>query len=132
MKRIIVGEYRIGGNLPGAPLFKLTLTFSDGGRVVGQGHITQATNPPLEISTYVSGRSELILWGADAQQIISLTGHEFATPMPPNPVNVECMISIGGKTPNAGLANYSYRDEKGDWVKLQNVPVTATVIHPGE
>ncbi|MEO6920269.1 MAG: DUF1842 domain-containing protein [Collimonas sp.] len=127
MERLITGHFRIGSNLPGAPLFKLSLSFLDG-HAHGQGTITQAVNPPLDIHSHLRGTSALIVSGADTRQIITLTGHEFVTPMPPNPVNVECSMYLDSKQPGTGMATYRYLDEKKQWVDVQNVPVKVTWI----
>src|SRR5258708_1223534 len=76
-------QIQIGGDKPGAPTFRLELLIN-GTAVSGVGRITQAISPPLEVRTYLTGRTSLLVFGGDVTRIIQLTGHEFPTPLPPN------------------------------------------------
>jgi hypothetical protein len=122
MEGKMIGVFSIGTGMPGAPLFRSVLTFWNG-RVSGQGHITQATNPPLDVTSFLSGSDHEIVWGADVESIITLTGHQFATPMPPNPVNVDCVIGIDSKDTSKAAASLSYMDQTGKWTRLTKLPV---------
>lgn len=128
MQAHTVGYFTIGAQKPGAVTFQCTLTVH-AGYVSGMGHVAQAISPPLNTATYVSGTSALIESGADTTQIISLTGHEFPTPMPPNPKNVECTIMLDSRNAARNLASLSYIDEQGQWVKLNNQAVKVTWQH---
>lgn len=126
-----IGYFIIGDQKPGAVSFKCTLTLH-GGHVSGIGHVSQATSPPLHETSYLSGTTALIVWGADSTQIITLTGHEFPMPMPPNPKNVECTIMLDSKNLERNLARLTYLDEREQWVKLDNQPVKVTWKHAPE
>ena len=130
MEILSVAQIRIGDNKPGAPVFTMNISFGEGGSVIGSGRVTQAVNPPLAIPTYLSGRYSLIVWGADTEEIITLTGHEFHTPMPPNPVNAECTMRIDSKSRETGVATYRYLDGNGKWVELKSVPLVVTWTKP--
>ena len=112
----------IGGNMPGAPLFTITLNKADeNGQVKGTGSITQAVNPPLDLHTFLFGQLTEIVFGPGLQTRIELTGHEFATIMPPNPVNVKD-IEIQ-YTAGHGTANYSFLRPNGVWDNVTDAPV---------
>jgi Domain of unknown function (DUF1842) len=101
-------QVHIGGDKPGAPDFRLNLIIN-GTVVTGVGRISQTTNPPLDIRTYLSGRTSLIVFGSEVTRIIQLTGHEFPTLTPPNPINVrETDIVLNGVEGTKGHGNYQY------------------------
>ena len=122
MNHQLTGHFTIGTRMPGAITFTCALTL-EGGHVVGIGALTQAIHPALDIHTYLAGTSVSILWGADDTQVISLTGHTWSTPMPPNPVNVTCTMQLDSKTPGRGVASVRYLDAQGVWIPLENLPV---------
>jgi hypothetical protein len=122
MEGKMIGVFSIGTGMPGAPLFKTVLTFWNGA-VSGQGQVTQAINPPLDVTSFLSGSVHEIVWGADVQTVITLTGHQFATPTPPNPVNVDCAICIDSRNMSKAAASLSYMDQSGKWTRLTKLPV---------
>ena len=124
-----IGIFTIGKRMPGAPIATFRLVFS-GSHVTGSGEVTQATNPPLRIETYVVGTFTEIVWGADAQLIIALTGHKYPTVMPPDPVNATCTIALDtenvGKGPVKSVASLAYLDPNGSWKELRDQPAAVT------
>jgi hypothetical protein len=120
-----IGIFTIGKRMPGAPIATLRLIFN-GNRVTGSGEVTQATNPPLRIETYLAGTSSEIVWNGDAQMIIALTGYKYPMLTPPDPVNVRCTIALDseGKAPVKSVATLDYLEPNGTWKELRDQPVT--------
>ena len=127
MERHTIGEFNIGTHLPGAVTFTCGLTIFDG-HAAGIGHVTQAVNPALDLTTYLSGTVTNIVWNADDTQIITLTGHAYRLPMPPNPVTVECTIMLDSKNPASNQASLSYLDGH-KWTKQDKLPVQVRWHH---
>lgn len=116
-----IGHFSIGINMPGAATFTCGLTII-GGHAAGIGLVMQAVSPPLDLNTYLNGPVTNVLWGAGDTQIITLTGHAYRMPMPPNPVNVECTIMLDSKDPARNRASLSYQDGQ-KWHTVNNLPV---------
>lgn len=128
-KKIIVEHFSIGTEKPGAVTFNCSLvSSSSGGQLTGMGHITQAINPPLDMTTYLYGNSvSFIGWGAIT--IITLTGLDFGPFKhwhggvgPVDPENVKCTIYTDRGNLEKCTANLSYLHE-GKWITLENQPV---------
>jgi hypothetical protein len=122
--------YQIGGDKPGAPSFAVHLTVSTPGKTVsGFGHITQATNPPLDLATDLKGDFTSMTVMPDQSHILVV-----ATGYPP--VNWPPHGGLGPVIlPNAylrmvltadwkgGMATYQHSDGDGTWHSIENVPV---------
>jgi Domain of unknown function (DUF1842) len=117
-------QIQIGGDKPGAPAFRINLLVN-GPFVTGVGTITQATNPPVNIHTFLTGRTSLIVFGGNVTRVIQLTGHENPTPLPPNPINVQQVdIVLDGLEGTRGSGHYQYL--RNDQFQQAEGPATAT------
>ncbi len=125
MEQTKIGQLIIGNQIPGAPLFTVTLIESGVGHVTGFGKVTQTTNPPLDLVENVAGTIALIVWGADTQTNIQLTGW-------PGPgvtgnvgqPNLYATIVLDSEKSKPGVAQVRYQEPgTGRWITLQNQPV---------
>ena len=96
--------------------------------VNGIGHITQATNPPLNLNTQLQGTYTYMATMSSVNILVVLTGYPVAN-LPPNGgvgpvlmpnVQLRMVLSQDWKT---GTANYKYVDNSGQWKEMDNVPV---------
>lgn len=134
MNPITTTLYTVGGNVPGALSFKLTLNASAASdNVSGQGQLKQETSPPLKMSTFLNGQAVTIvvpIIPSPISQIITLTGYSEPLIVPLGRANVKCTITllIGGA---AGFAQVQYlAPDSSDWKTAQNLPVVATPLVP--
>lgn len=128
--------YEIGTGLAGAPTFQLTMTVDTPTETInGTGKITQATNPPIDVTTNLTGNytdmtvmpnNTHILVNATGYPILNWPSHGGVGPviMP----NVQLQIVLNSDW-QSGTACYKYRtgvfDNLNDWVSVKNVPVKA-------
>jgi hypothetical protein len=122
--------YEIGGNMPGAPLLKVSLmVYTPGKAVSGYGIITQATNPPLKIETKLHGdftymtvmpKNVHILVVCTGYPVIQWPAHGGIGPVIPPNVNLRMVLTEDWKS---GTANYQYLDANGNWHNIENAPV---------
>ena len=121
-------HFKIGGNMPGAVGFNLTLNISSDGDVSGIGHLGQSTNPPLDCGTYLSGHATSLWDVAGITQIISLSGYSEPTIMPLTYQNVRCTIVMHSNA-HTGLAQLQYRaTASAPWTTLSNLPVSSSAL----
>ncbi len=124
--------YEIGKEMPGAPLFKLSLlVYTPGEKVNGFGEITQAINPPLDVKTKLEGsftymtvmpRNVHILIVLTGYPIIHWPSHAGIGPVIPPNVDLRMVLEENWQS---GTANYKYMDAQGNWKELKNAPVKA-------
>lgn len=122
--------YEIGGDKPGAPLFKVSLlVYTPGKSVSGYGVITQATSPPLKVETKLHGdftymtvmpRNVHILVVATGYPIIHWPPHGGIGPVILPNVNLRMVLTEDWKS---GTANFQYLDANGKLVNIENAPV---------
>lgn len=117
-------SYDIGGDKPGAPLFKINFSIYTPGEIVsGIGHITQAINPPLDIGTTLSGQyTYMCVMPKNCHILITATGHQIIKGPPVIPTNVELRMIVTEDW-KSGTANYKYFDKEGNWHEITNAPV---------
>lgn len=129
MNPITSTHFKIGGTMPGAVSFTLTLNMSGDGDVSGNGHLGQSTNPPLDFGTHLSGHATSV-WDIEGiTQIISLHGYNEATITPLAYQNVRCTIVIQSNAPTAGLAQLQFRSSaSAPWTTLPNQPVSSKAL----
>ncbi len=127
--------YEIGGQMPGAPLFKVNLgVYTPEEKVSGMGQITQTTNPPLDIPTHLVGEySYMCVMPQNCHIFVKLTGFSIMPVPPPDGgmanitmPNVQLKMFLDGDW-QKGVATYKYRDDKGNWHEIENAPVKACV-----
>lgn len=125
----IVG-YQIGGDKPGAPLFKVHLTVHTPTETInGLGQITQAIHPPLDVSTKLEGNYTYmtvmphnvhILVTATGYPLVQWPQHTGIGPVILPNVHLQMVLSEDWKT---GTASYKYIDNNGKWHKIEDAPV---------
>lgn len=122
----------IGNGLPGGVSFDVTLNFNEpGGQITGEGTITQAVNPPVDVHTYLSG----VVTQVDLTDInrpilaATLTGYESLPASPPSKVNVKDFdfYDMGQTEP---LVSYSFLRSDGTWASVGPVPVRVVSAAP--
>ncbi len=127
---LFIVSYEIGGNMPGAPLFKVNFSvYTPAKRVTGLGHITQAINPPLDIGTNLQGQYTYMCVMPDTCHIlITATGYpiikwpQHGGVGPVIPPNSDLRMVVGDDW-KSGTANYHYLDSKGGWHEITDAPV---------
>ena len=127
-KGMFVACYEIGGDKPGAPLFKVSLAVDAPTRIVaGLGRITQAISPPLDILTQLHGQfSYMTVMPRVVHILVVATGY----PAVPHggiglvQANADLRMVLEEDW-KSGTANYKYRDDGGNWVDIEQAPVKA-------
>ncbi len=129
MVGLFIATYEIGGNMPGAPLCKLHLTVNTPSESVhGVGKITQAINPPLDISTKVDGTFSYMCTMSNCTILVVATGYPIVKwpssagvgPVIPPNFDLRMVLEDDWKS---GTANYKYMDADGNWHSIENAPV---------
>ena len=127
---LFIVSYEIGGNMPGAPLFKVNFSvYTPGETVSGSGHITQTTNPPLDIGTNLYGQyTYMCVMPKSCHILITATGYPMIKwnpswgigPVIPSNTELKMVLTEDWKS---GTANYKYMDSKGNWHEIKDAPV---------
>lgn len=122
--------YEIGGDMPGAPLFKVNLgVYTPKETISGVGHITQAVNPPLDLATNLNGNyTYMCVMPKNCHILVVLTGHPIVDcphgagigPVVLPNVTLRMVLDESWKS---GTANYKYQDADGKWHDIKNAPV---------
>ncbi|MCX7923147.1 MAG: DUF1842 domain-containing protein [Clostridia bacterium] len=125
----IVG-YEIGGDIPGAPLFKIHFSvYPPEEKVDGMGLITQATNPPLDVATNIHGHyTYMCIMPNVCHILVTATGYPIVKwpvgggvgPIIQPNTELRMVLSEDWKS---GTANYKYLDAQGQWHEITNAPV---------
>ncbi|WP_066501527.1 DUF1842 domain-containing protein [Abyssisolibacter fermentans] len=128
--------YEIGGDKPGAPLFRIDFSvYTPEETMSGIGHITQATNPPLNIGSDIHGQYTYmcvmpdkchILITATGNPIIKWPKHGGVGPILPTNIELKMVVTEDWKS---GTANYKYIDAEGNWHEVTDAPVKSV---PGQ
>lgn len=130
-------NYCIGENRLGGVSFNVVLTVNTPLETVqGSGSITQAVNPPLDVTTQLNGsftymtvmpNNSKILVTAVGYPPIHMPPHSGVGPVIPSNVQLQMVLDDNWQS---GTANYKYRsDITGEWVSVTNAPVIATNIN---
>ena len=128
---LFIATYEIGKPMPGAPMFRLQMSvYTPDKTVTGLGHITQETNPPLNVVTQMNGTFTYMTVMPDNTHILVVLNGYPNVHMPPHggigPVlqpnaDVRMVLNDDWKT---GTATYRYQDAQGTWHEVENTPVT--------
>lgn len=118
--------YRIGNEIPGAPLFTVHLVVdAPREQVNGAGTITNTANPPLDIHTTLSGDfTYMTVMPNNSSILLVLNG--FGPIGPPTAplsgpnVRLRAVLSEDWKT---GTATYSYSTDGVNWIAVKDVPM---------
>ena len=126
--------YQVGTELPGAPVLTLHLLVSTPDeRITGFARLTQATNPPLDVSSKLDGEFTYMTVMPDATHIlVVLTGWPVLIPPGggPGPVvqpDLQVRMVLASDW-SSGTTTYRYADSDGQWTSVSDVPV-ASVGH---
>ena len=109
MTDLFLSNYRIGNQMPGAPILNLHLSVDPMKKVeTGNANLTQALNPPLRIEseikgTYAEKKDEVFLTAVAKDDKFGVT---IAVP----------------KFGDAGEGSFWYRDQKNNIVQIGPVP----------
>lgn len=130
---LFVVSYEITTGLAGAPVFHVNLAVTTPSQKInGSGTITNTSNPPLNIHTKLSGDYTYMTVMPNNTHILAvLNGTGELSPVNPLEVENTKLRMVLEKDWSAGTANFSYRDERGEWHEIQNAKVTkVTVAEP--
>lgn len=126
MDGYFIVSYRIGGDMPGAPIFTVHLGVDTAHKEVrGDGEVTQAVNPPLRIRTMLSGTfTYMCVMPKECKILVKLGGVPAAAPSehPPGLLNTDLHMVLNDDW-KSGTASYRYRDDSGQWVEITDAPV---------
>ena len=129
-------SFQIGGGKPGAVTFDVHLVISTPTKKVnGAGTLTQSTNPPLDLATFLTGEYTFMTVMPPDQSKILVTAKGVGAVSPIEPleahnVNLRMVLSTDWKS---GVANYDYLRD-GKWNSVDNAPVkfiTAAIPQQG-
>jgi hypothetical protein len=124
---LFIGSWEIGTMLPGAPLLTIHLALAaPSGTVTGLGQITQAINPPLDITSRLDGDYTYLTVMPDASHIlVTVTGYPVLN-MPPGggigPVvapNLNLRMVLDSDW-QRGTATFSYLGPDGTWQRIES------------
>jgi len=97
--------------------------------ITGIGHLTQAVNPPLDMSVNISGTyTYMCVMPKNCHIQLLLTGTPIVKTPPYGGIGpvlepVISMVIVLTEDWKSGGANIKYLNEAGQWVELTNVPV---------
>jgi len=124
-----IAKYRISEpGMMGNITMNLTLSVNpEDNSVVGHGHIFQPIHPPLNVFTTLSGEFHYQCTMESCHIMMNLQGIK---PYPgvgtlglPNLHNTNVRILLDEDW-KSGVANFSYKDAKGEWVEVSSEKVT--------
>ncbi|ENY73122.1 hypothetical protein G114_04133 [Aeromonas diversa CDC 2478-85] len=128
---LFLASFQIGKAMPGAPLLHLNLAvYTPGETVTGVSHVTQATNPPLDVASELKGQytymtvmpnKSHILVTAQGYPIVKWPQHGGLGPVIQPNLELRMVLSDDWKS---GTANYKYQDGNQVWHEVKDVPVT--------
>ncbi|OLF54371.1 DUF1842 domain-containing protein [Pseudomonas chlororaphis] len=115
-------SYRIGNPIPGAPSLTLDLlVYTPEQSVRGTSLITQAVNPPLELSSDVWGQyTYLTVMPPSLSKILITAQGNQGGPGSNSIITFKIQLVVDNDWKN-GIANYQYYDGQR-WVSVENVP----------
>jgi hypothetical protein len=124
---LFIGSWEIGTMLPGAPLLTIHLALAASTcTVTGLGQITQATNPPLNVTSRLDGDYTYMTVMPDASHIlITVTGYPVLNLPPgsgigpaiaPN-LNLRMVLDSDWQR---GTATFSYLAPDGTWQRIES------------
>jgi len=120
-----IAGYRIGKNMPGAPVFTVYLGINTVNKNInGVGEVTQATNPPLSIETVLNGSfAYMCIMHKECHVLVKLGGVPCSEhPEHPSGILNTDLHMVLGDDWKSGTATYRYRDG-GKWVEFTDAPV---------
>jgi len=129
---LFIVAYNIGTSLPGAPHLNLHLAVNTVDEAVtGQGQVTQAVNPPVDVRTNVQGDfTYMTVMPNNTHILVTLTGTQaiqwpstggIGPVLPPN-FSLRMVLASDWKS---GTANYKYQ-VGNTWHEVKDVPVKAS------
>jgi len=115
---IIQQDFFISSGLAGAPALHLHLNLNTADSTFnGSAHITQATNPPPQFTSMVSGKYITILEQATPVEIFTGVGNLLNTPIYEN---LDFSFELG----DGNLARFKYRTSMtSEWVVIEDARV---------
>lgn len=128
---IFIVSYEITTGALGAPKFEVHLTVSTANNIVnGQGNITTVTKPPIDILTTLQGDFSTMTVMPNQTSILVVTEGFPTQKWPPNTTvgasllpNTKLRMVLKDNWA-AGTANFSYLDQEGKWIDIEDARVT--------
>lgn len=117
--------YRIGNDMPGAPLFTVHLVVDTPKESVGgAGVVTNTANPALDIHTTLRGDFTYMTVMPDTTHILLVLNGEgpLGTITPLSGPNVRLRAVLSGDW-KSGTANYSYSEDGSHWHTINDAPM---------
>ena len=121
---LFIANYQIGESIPGGIIFQVNLIINAVTKnVYGCGDITQATNPPLDVRTKLTGDyTYMTVMPNNTHILINATGYPDSNSTQ-NTANVELHIVLESDW-QSGVANYKYRtDQSSSYKEVTNAKV---------
>ncbi|MEO7592981.1 MAG: DUF1842 domain-containing protein [Byssovorax sp.] len=119
-------NYTIATRDLGGPLFTASMVVNTVDKVIsGAGRITQTVgSPSLDLRTTLNGSYTYMTVMPDKSHILVVASGQgpIGSITPLTGTNVELRMILSSDW-SSGVANYSYRNERGAWVELTNLPV---------
>lgn len=124
---LFLANYVIGSGMLGAPSFRMSLLINTPDRSVsGRGIVSQATNPPLNLVSILSGEYHYHCAKSDCYVLMNLVGSQPYYGIPPvgsDLQNSRLHLMLNDDW-QAGVANVSYLDPRtGKWTEHEQLPV---------
>lgn len=127
---LFLATWDIGGGKPGAPTFRLAATVDTVRKIVtGVCHMSQATLPPPEFTSNVSGDFSYLTVMPDITHILVVANGTGEYILPPPAIGTILdapnfrLRMVLNKDWRGGTANVSYLQSEKPWQELQNLPV---------
>ncbi|MGL6051845.1 MAG: DUF1842 domain-containing protein [Aeromonas salmonicida] len=128
---LFLASFEIGKAMPGAQLLHLNLAvYTPGETVNGVAHLTQATNPPLDMASELKGQyTYMCVMPKQCHILVTAQGYPIIKwPQsggigPVIQPNFELRMVLGEDW-KSGTANYKYQDNHQVWHEVKDAPVT--------
>lgn len=130
---LFVVSYEITTGLAGAPTFHVNLAVNTPARIVsGGGTVTNTSNPPLNLHTSLRGDyTYMTVMPNNSKILVVLNGIGEYSPINPLEVENTKLRMVLEDDWSKGTANFSYRDDRGQWNEIKDAKVTkVTVAEP--
>lgn len=128
---LFIQSYQITTGLVGSPTFQVHLAVNTPqSTITGQGVISNTSiHPPMEMYSNLSGDySYMTVMPNVSHILVNIKG--FGSPSPIMPLEVQNvkLTMVLDSDWLTGTANYSYLNEKGEWIEIKDAKVIAILI----
>lgn len=128
---LFIQSYEITTGLVGAPTFQVHLAVNTPQQTItGKGVVSNSSiHPPMEIFSNLSGEfSYMTIMPNTTHILVNLKGYGSPSPIMPIEVQNVKLTMVLESNWKAGTANYSYLDERGEWIEIKDAKVTVLLV----